>query len=462
MPAACREGFPHAADAVFYEGDEPFKAALPLLSDETHFLHLTGPHGFSPKWDARLLALEHGCPRAALLTASVSPPVEGIPAPAADPDADTRVCAKAPPAPRPPVPPEACLPALADRFEDGAAEIVRGLPLVCAAGPVRTLVADPALVFGPVRFLREADLALDTLSIAAYVAGYAVFALPGAPLWPLREPPRRWLRRPVPDALPGTTLSRFEQLAGFRYDQRRAGVRTTWGLFGVENTYPQRLPYSLRLAQRTRAARMRLSERYMPLLVTAFIDLPRPRRPVAAYILRFGFLKAVESLPLLLYTGGAQERLLRAGFPNTQSYPDNAVLPRALLNLGMSRADHFLRSKPLLLRRAASRRPDHAAGGHGHPAPSRLRRGRAVLFGADGRAGAPGHGGRRAGPQLRGGAGGPPAADLQLHAGADAGGRRASPRAERGGAVGAADSGGAGPVRPASHAPAKAAVSDRL
>ena len=363
VPAACREGFPDAADAVFYEGDEPFKAALPLLSDETHFLHLTGPHGFSPKWDARLLALEHGCPRAALLTASVSPPVEGIPAPAADPDADTRVCAKAPPAPRPPVPPEACLPALADRFEDGAAEIVRGLSLVCAAGPVRTLVADPALVFGPVRFLREADLALDPLSIAAYVAGYAVFALPGAPLWTLREPPRRWLRRPVPDALPGTTLSRFEQLAGFRYDQRRAGVRTTWGLFGVENTYPQRLPYSLRLAQRTRAARMRLSERYMPLLVTGFIDLPRPRRPVAAYILRFGFLKAVESLPLLLYTGGAQERLLRAGFPNTQSYPDNAVLPRALLNLGMSRADHFLRSKPLLLRRAASRRPEftHAA-----------------------------------------------------------------------------------------------------
>ena len=195
------------------------------------------------------------------------------------------------------------------------------------------------------------------------MAGFSVYALPDAPLWPLAEPPRRWLRRPVPDALPGTTLNRFEQLAGFRYDRQRAGVRTTWGLFGAEDVYPQRLPRGLRLAQHARATRMRLSERYMPLLVTAFVDLPSPRRPVAAYILRFGFLKAVESLPLLLYTGGAQERLLRAGFPNTQSYPDNAVLPRSLMGMGMSPTDHFLRSKPLLMLRAASRRPEftHAA-----------------------------------------------------------------------------------------------------
>lgn len=54
---------------------------------------------------------------------------------------------------------------------------------------------------------------------------------------------------------------------------------------------------------------------------------------------------------------------MRAGFPNTQSYPDNAVLPRALLGMGMSPTDHFRRSKPLLMLRAASRRPEftHAA-----------------------------------------------------------------------------------------------------
>lgn len=366
VPEACREGFDQE-DALFYSGEEPLEAMLPLLTDETHFLHLMGAHGFAPKWDARLYdALRH-VSGPALLSASVSPPVEGVPAPVADADADTRVYDRAArgtaPLPRPAVEAEACLPALADRFEDNAVQIVRGLPLVCAAAPVRTLVADPALLFGPVDFLRRAEPALATLSIAAYVAGFSVYALPDAPLWPLAEPPRRWLRRPVPDALPGTTLNRFEQLAGFRYDRQRAGVRTTWGLFGAEDVYPQRLPRGLRLAQHARATRMRLSERYMPLLVTAFVDLPSPRRPVAAYILRFGFLKAVESLPLLLYTGGAQERLLRAGFPNTQSYPDNAVLPRSLMGMGMSPTDHFRRSKPLLMLRAASRRPEftHAA-----------------------------------------------------------------------------------------------------
>lgn len=366
VPEACREGFDQE-DALFYSGEEPLEAMLPLLTDETHFLHLMGAHGFAPKWDARLYdALRH-VSGPALLSASVSPPVEGVPAPVADADADTRVYDRAArgtaPLPRPAVEAEACLPALADRFEDNAVQIVRGLPLVCAAAPVRTLVADPALLFGPVDFLRRAEPALATLSIAAYVAGFSVYALPDAPLWPLAEPPRRWLRRPVPDALPGTTLNRFEQLAGFRYDRQRAGVRTTWGLFGADNAYPQRLPRGLRLAQHARATRMRLSERYMPLLVTAFVDLPSPRRPVAAYILRFGFLKAVESLPLLLYTGGAQERLLRAGFPNTQSYPDNAVLPRSLMGMGMSPTDHFRRSKPLLMLRAASRRPEftHAA-----------------------------------------------------------------------------------------------------
>lgn len=366
VPEACREGFDQE-DALFYSGEEPLEAMLPLLTDETHFLHLMGAHGFAPKWDARLYdALRH-VSGPALLSASVSPPVEAVPAPVADADADTRVYDRAArgtaPLPRPAVEAEACLPALADRFEDNAVQIVRGLPLVCAAGPVRTLAADPALLFGPVDFLRRAEPALATLSIAAYVAGFSVHALPDAPLWPLAEPPRRWLRRPVPDALPGTTLNRFEQLAGFRYDRQRAGVRTTWGLFGAEDVYPQRLPRGLRLAQHARATRMRLSERYMPLLVTAFVDLPSPRRPVAAYILRFGFLKAVESLPLLLYTGGAQERLLRAGFPNTQSYPDNAVLPRSLMGMGMSPTDHFRRSKPLLMLRAASRRPEftHAA-----------------------------------------------------------------------------------------------------
>ena len=55
VPEACREGFGQG-DALFYSGEEPLEAVLPLLTDETFFLHLMGAHGFAPKWDARLYA----------------------------------------------------------------------------------------------------------------------------------------------------------------------------------------------------------------------------------------------------------------------------------------------------------------------------------------------------------------------------------------------------------------------
>lgn len=397
LPSALRETFRlHAAqtealrraDILFCDRELTLPQVPSLLTDETHFLFLIGAHAFAPRWDAALYNAFKG--RNTLLTASIRPPreVKGRLEPQQfratasalrriahkrresgghdfSADAPTRVFLKsgatngaACAAPAVSIPAEACLPALSERFENGRVPLCYGLPLVCSEGPVRTLVVDPAFLFGHVRFLHEATLDMDTLSIAAYTAGFSVYALSQVFLWPLAELPPAELRRPVPEVLPGTTLARFEQLAGFRYDQCRAGVKTTWGLFGTEDTYPQRLPHGVAIAHRARAARMRLQESYMPLLVTAFIDLPNSKRPVASYILRFGFLKAIESLPLLLYTGGRQERQLRASFPNTQSYPDNGVLPKRFLASGMTPVQHFGRSKPLLLQRAAMRRPE--------------------------------------------------------------------------------------------------------
>lgn len=342
--------------------------ALPYLTDETHFLFLTGAYGFAARWDATLWgALRAVKARDVLLTASVRPP-EGTPPQPAKPDAPilrrrtplcedspTRIVHKLTPS-VPYVPAEAFLPALSEQFEANAVRLCYGLPLVCAARPVRTLVIDPALLMGPVAFLGLAPLPMDQLSFAAYLSGYTVYALPQAALWPLCELPTRVLTRPDPTAQAGSSLMRFEQLAGFRYDQRRAGVKTVWGLFGIEDTYPQRLPRDLLAAQHLQAARIQVGLRRAPLLVTAFIDLPAPR-PVASYVLRFGFLKAIRALPLLLYTGGRQERMLRAGFPNTQSYPDNNLLPKSLLQNGMTPDEHFRRSKPLLLLRTAQRHP---------------------------------------------------------------------------------------------------------
>lgn len=332
--AAMDEVAPGRHNVLFFREDAGLEGVVPLLGDETHFLMLEGAHGFAEKWDGTLYARLRKAPeRNALLTGSISAASEETP-------------------------PQPYLPAFAENFEAGGVLIERGLPLVCSAAPVRTLAIDPALLFGPVDFLRGSELKRDTLSIAAYVAGVPVYALDRAALWPLKPVPERRLRRPVENVLPGTTLARFEQLAGFRYEMKRAGVRTTWGLFNTENSYAQQMPRGLAAAQRTRALFSRGGAARMPLIVTAFIDLPLPGKPIPAYLLRFGFLQALESLPLLLYTGGSQERYLRARFPNAWSYPDRKVLPRELLYQGMTPEQHFKRSKLLLLARAAERHPE--------------------------------------------------------------------------------------------------------
>ena len=53
LPEAYRKAFDRE-DVLFYSGEEPLEAVLPLLTDETSFLHLMGEHGFAPKWEARL------------------------------------------------------------------------------------------------------------------------------------------------------------------------------------------------------------------------------------------------------------------------------------------------------------------------------------------------------------------------------------------------------------------------
>lgn len=394
------EGFvpdlPEGAEPLYYDAVQGLSGAVACLTSETHFLFLTGPHAFRPRWDALLYDLWRRFDKYTLLTASLTP------APAANnaasPDGDTirvstvtgsrlaalrqlapavqkRAGLAAKAASRGILPQlrhlktaaaatsQAHLPALKEVLEDGSVLIGRGLALVCASGPVKTMVIDPHLLFGPVRFLLEGDvLENENLSMSAYMAGYSIMAMHQAFLWPVQSQPQSLLRLPA-DALPGTTAARFAQLLGFHDSQLRCDAKTAMGLFGHEDAYPQRMPAGLLLSHKTRAARMKLLESHMPLMVSAFIDLPHPRVEAAFYLLRFGFLRRIQSLPLVLYTGGSQERALRAVFPHTQSYPDNKLLPKSLLLSGMKPDEYFARSKTLLMNKAAKRQVEftHAA-----------------------------------------------------------------------------------------------------
>ena len=376
---------PEEADILFYHAENGLASLLPELTDETHFLLLGGPYAFCAKWDQNLLRALRPLGRRALLTGCMLPcsapdadpadaPTQRIPKLGSDLSAlrkslqerqqrpsaeDARIAHphtrfhKAEVSQS-----EAYLPALKESLDENTITIGRGLPLVCADGPVQTLLIDPALLMGPVSFLEECDLTPETLSLAAYVAGYSIHALHEPWLWPAKDLPVRILRKPASDVLPGTTVARFEQLLGFHYGQPHTVGKAAMGLFIPEDVYEQKMPIGLRLQQAARSARLQWKETHMPLLVSAFIDLPSPRNSHAFYTLRFGFLRRIASLPLLLFTGGSQERALRSSFPNTQSYPDNSLLPLSLLQEGMRPDQHFTRSKPLLMMRAAKKRAE--------------------------------------------------------------------------------------------------------
>lgn len=399
LPHTMQDSLPELPDGIvplFYDAVQGLSGVISCLTDETHFLSITGPHAFAPRWDNTLFALWRRYPRRTLFTGSITPcapqadvmSAQTIRVPKIDGSRLAALRQAAPAlqkkravrhsenAPRGILPhlrhmqPSANaaaqphLPALKEVQEDGSVTIGRGLALVCATEPVRTLVIDPAFLYGPVPFLMEGEqLDAESLSLSAYLTGFTVCALHEAPAWPLRGNPLCVLRLPPPETLPGTTLSRFEQLLGFRSGERRCHAKAAMGLFGHEDTYSQRMPGNLILSHKARSARMKLLETHMPLMVSAFIDLPNPRVTSAFYLLRFGFLRRIQSLPLVMYTGGSQERALRASFPHTQSYPNNTILPKPLLQSGMKPEEAFARSKVHLMQRAAKRQVEftHAA-----------------------------------------------------------------------------------------------------
>lgn len=328
-----------AHDVKYYDETAGLRGLAALATDETHFLHLRGAHGFADRWDATLLARFAKIPeKRAVMTAALA---------GGEPDA------------------QAYLPAIHCFTDDQTATIGIGLPLVCSTAPVKTLLIHPAFLMGRFDFLQNADAAEPYLSVAAFATEFAVYALDRAPLWPLSpDGCSQALVKPGPEVLPPPMLARFEQLAGFSFARRAAVVRTMQGLFSVEDAYPQRMPLPLKVSARLSrlqlpsavSARLARTPRRAappaPLTVTAFIDLPDAARPPQTYMIRFHSLMRLRGLPLTVYAGGEMERHLRGCFANTLAYPDLSLLPRALLLQGMTPAELMRRSKLLLLQRA--------------------------------------------------------------------------------------------------------------
>ena len=319
---------------LFYHDTGKLDVLSTLTTEESYFLSLLGEYDFAAMWDKELLSRFGKVEYHALMTGSMGAASEGLE-------------------------PQAYLPAFTKQMENRRVQIQQGLPLVSSAAPVRTMVADPGLLFGRVSLLSRMELDWETLSLAAHLTNTPVYVLDRPVLWPVKALPTRWLERPSQEMLKIPAVARFEQLAGLSRDPGSLSIRFACGLYNATETYPQKLPTGMAIKGRLRSLLRSREEPDVPHLISAFIDLPERRKPEDVYMLRFTYLNALENLPLTLYTGGRCERYLRGLCANTRSYPERAVLPREYLEQKMSEKDHFGRSKWLLMRKTAIENPSY-------------------------------------------------------------------------------------------------------
>ncbi len=313
----------------FYHGAEGLD--MPTGSDDGFFLALHTEHDFAAMWDRELKNRFAKVEYYALLTGCMGPASEMLE-------------------------PQAYLPAFG-AMEGDLVQIIRGLPLVCSAAPVRTMVVDPALLFGRISLLKKIDRQREVLSLAAHVAETPVYALDRPVFWPVQVLPERCFRFPGPELTRLPAVQRFLQLAGFRNQPGALSLRYRWGLYNATESYAQKLPAGLAVRSKLRNMFQKADEPDVPHLVSAFVDLPGPSKPHEVYMLRFTYLNALKNMPLTLYTGGSCERYLRGLCPNARSYPERTVLPRDYLQRRMSPKDHLGRSKWLLMRKTAVENP---------------------------------------------------------------------------------------------------------
>lgn len=320
---------------LFYKDTGKLSILQTLTTEESYFLSLFGEYDFAAMWDKELISRFGKVEYHALMTGSMGAASEGLE-------------------------PQAYLPAFTKRLENNRVQIERGLPIVSSAAPVRTMVADPGLLFGRVASLSKLELEWETLSLAAHVSNIPVYVLDRPVLWPVKTLPTRWLERPTPEMMKIPNVARFERLAGLSKEPGALSLRYEWGLYNATETYAQKLPTTMAIKGRIRSLLSSREEPSVPHFISAFVDLPDPPKPEEVYMLRFTYLNALENLPLTLYTGGKCERYLRGLCTNARSYPERSVLPQEYLKRKMTEKDHLGRSKWLLMRKTAIENPSYS------------------------------------------------------------------------------------------------------
>lgn len=242
---------------------------------------------------------------------------------------------------------EVCLPALKSPFDENGITIGRGLPLVCAKFPVSTLLADPALLFGKANFLKKVCPAITSLSYLAYQAGYDIRLMTRPYFRPTSVLPVRKLKRPVPTVLGGTTFDRFEKSCGIHWNEKSISYKALFGMNELQPIYAQQLSLRQQFSLRMEARKNK------SIAVTGFIDFPKARQNSMNYCLFFNFLSRLKNLPLLVFTGGSTEKLVRTLHPNNQNFRERDCHKYD----GMSIEEHFRYSKIMMLKRVAECTP---------------------------------------------------------------------------------------------------------
>ena len=326
---------PRVRSFVYYSDEKNFLNLLLSEVKATHFLHLKGPYFFLPKWDLILyFRYKKIVKKRALLTGVIFGPHSHAKAQAFLPGVDVFNSA--------------------DTFS-----IIAGLPLVHSERPVRTLIINPALIFGSVDFLSQVNAALDTLSIEAYIAEYEVYAIDRIPFWPVA-----WLsasqQRPNLSQNNNNTLQRFERMTGLTKHEGKIDCSPLLGLFFQAKDYGQiasKYQFKNVIKEMKKWKQKTYKKNKNSILwVSGYIDFQRENEMETLSMLRFHFLALLENLSMLIFTGGSQERYIRSNHPNTQNYP--TYLLNDQKNSNISKKQFFTQHKFELLLTACKRQTE--------------------------------------------------------------------------------------------------------